>query len=82
MGNFSKSPKNNFPLIKKKFLLKNKSDNNYLDDYKTDEAKNQRNKNSELSDIKGTQNFGTNTENIDDEVIINSPKISKIIKKK
>ena len=82
MGNFSKSPKNNFPLIKKKFLLKNKSDNNYLDDYKTDEAKNQRNKNSELSDIKGTQNFGTNTENNDDELIINSPKISKIIKKK
>ena len=91
MGNLFKSPKKNFPLIKKKILAKNKSEIGNLDEYKNDkveESKNKRNKNNDLDNIKDIENFGTNTENRiyenDDENVIvpTSPKITKIIKKK
>ena len=91
MGNLFKSPKKNFPLIKKKILAKNKSEFGNSDEYKNDkieESKNKRNKNIDLDNIKDMENFGTNTENRiyenDDENIIvsTSPKITKIIKKK
>ena len=91
MGNLFKSPKKNFPLIKKKILAKNKSEIGNLDEYKNDkveESKNKRNKNNDLDNIKDLENFGTNTENRiyenDDENVIvpTSPKITKIIKKK
>ena len=91
MGNLFKSPKKNFPLIKKKILAKNRSEIGNLDEYKNDkveESKNKRNKNNDLDNIKDIENFGTNTENRiyenDDENVIvpTSPKITKIIKKK
>ena len=91
MGNLFKSPKKNFPLIKKKFLAKNRSEIGNLDEYKNDkveESKNKRNKNNDLDNIKDIENFGTNTENRiyenDEENVIvpTSPKITKIIKKK
>ena len=91
MGNLFKSPKKNFPLIKKKILAKNRSEIGNLDEYKNDkveESKNKRNKNNDLDNIKDMENFGTNTENRiyenDDENVIvpSSPKITKIIKKK
>ena len=87
MGNyFIKSPKNNFPLIKKKILAKNKSDLNNLEEIKDEESKTRRNKiNNELNNNKFTMNSGTNTDNKDDESeeqeIITTPKITKIIKK-
>ena len=89
MGYYSiKSPKNNFPLIKKKILAKNKSDLNDLDEIKDEESKKRRNKiNNELNNNnnKVTMNSGTNTDNKDDEfeeqAIITTPKITKIIKK-
>ena len=91
MGNLFKSPKKNFPLIKKKILAKNRSEIGNLDEYKNDkveESKNKRNKNNDLDNIKDIENFGTNTENRiyenDDENVIvpTSPIITKIIKKK
>ena len=91
MGNLFKSPKKNFPLIKKKILAKNRSEIGNFDEYKNDkaeESKNKRNKNNDLDNIKDIENFGTNTENRiyenDDENVIvpTSPKITKIIKKK
>jgi len=91
MGNLFKSPKKNFPLIKKKILAKNRSDIGNLDENKNDkgeESKNRRNKINELDNIKDIENFGTNTENRiyeneDDNIIVStSPKITKIIKKK
>ena len=87
LGNyFIKSPNNNFPLIKKKILAKNKSDLDNLDDIKDEERKNRRNKiNSELNNNKITMNSGTNTDNNDEDddeqQIITTPKITKIIKK-
>lgn len=87
MKNFMKTPRNNFPLIKRKFLMKNKSELNNLVENQTDEFKNRRNKNSDLNYVKKTENSGTNTEknyeNEEEQIIIStSPKITKIMKKK
>ena len=87
MRNFLRSPKSNFPVIKKKLLAKNKSELNSLVETKNDE-KNRRNKISDLNNIKSTENSGTNTDNKnvdngEEQVIVStSPKITKITKKK
>ena len=82
-GNLFKSPKNNFPLIKKKILAKNRSEINNFDGYKNEESKSRRTKINELNEIKVSENFGTNTGNDEEQIIIpTSPKITKIIKKK
>ena len=88
MRNFAKSPKSNFPLIKKKLLMKNKSELNNIAEFKTENEKNKRNKVNGLNNIKSTENSATNTdnniyENDEDPIIVStSPKITKIIKKK
>ena len=88
MRNFAKSPKSNFPLIKKKLLMKNKSELNNIAEFKTEDEKNKRNKVNGLNNIKSTENSATNTdnniyENDEDPIIVStSPKITKIIKKK
>ena len=87
VGNLFKSPKKNFPLIKKKILAKNRSEIGGFDDYKNEESKNRRNKINELNEIKDSENFGSNTdnkyENDEEQLIVpTSPKITKIIKKK
>ena len=87
-GNFFKSPQKNFPLIKKKILIKNRSDIESIEENekKSIEMKSQRNKINEMINYKSTENFGTNTENNiqpDEQIIVStSPKITKIIKKK
>ena len=88
MRNFAKSPKSNFPLIKKQLLMKNKSELNNIAEFKTENEKNKRNKVNGLNNIKSTENSATNTdnniyENDEDPIIVStSPKITKIIKKK
>ena len=85
MGNFMKNPQKNLPLIKKKFLMKNKSELTNIDKFKTG-----RNNNNDelLQNEKNSKNFGINTDDKDLEIedeqvhIPTSPKITKIIKKK